>query len=169
MVENKARISIRVGAIEIEYEGDRDFLNDGLVQLINSVAAVSETLPAKTIISDDNSKNDHPIQTGLHSGSVNVSTATIAAHYHSKSATDLAICAMAHLELVKGQASNDRSEILKEMKTATAYYKDTMAGNNAANLKSLAKAKRVNDLGGNKYALNKSEREKFEALLDGIE
>ena len=57
---------------------------------------------------------------------------------------------------------------MAEMKTATGYYKSTMSGNNASNLKALAKNKKINEVFSGKYALSSSEIKRFEAVIAEI-
>ena len=163
-----AKIRIKIGLVEVDYEGDPAFLKDGLNDLIQSVSEIHSSLPqqasqvAQQAAASDPTPQPVPITSAVALG---LSTKSIAARMEAKSGPELAICAMAHLELVKNLDSYERKSILDEMKTATGYYNGNMSGNNAANIASLVKSKRVTEVGTGRFCLSASERKKVEAAI----
>lgn len=166
-----AKVRIKVGSMELEYEGDPSFLDGGIEALLVSMGdlasrapdepAETPTAPLAPVIGNGNSPAP--------SGSFNFSTNTIAAHLNAKTGPELAICALAQLELVQGKSSSNRAEILAEMKNATTYYNTNMSSNHSKNLSSLTKAKRINQVGKDTYSLSASERKRVEAKVAEIE
>lgn len=163
----EAKIRIKIGSIEVDYEGDPSFLKDGLNDLIQSVSDIHSSLPQSPSSAAASVAPETVIPAVVPSAqpSLGLSTKSIAARMDAKTGPELAICAMAHLELVKNLDSYERQSILNEMKTATGYYKSSMSGNNVKNVDSLVKAKRVTEAGSGKYCLSASERKKVEAAI----
>lgn len=163
-----AKIRVKVGSMEIEYEGDPAFLNGGIETLLvtmGDLAArvpedIAPAVPATVAVKAGSalSANDGP----------NFSTNTIAAHIDAKTGPELVICAMGQLELVQGKSSSSRTEILAEMKSATTYFKETMRGNLSGSLNTLTKSKRINQISKDTYSLSASERKQVEAKVAQI-
>lgn len=160
-----AKIRIKVGSMELEYEGDPSFLTGGLDTLLTTMGDLAGRLPEESAPASVIVKNATP---PAPVGSFNFSTNTIAAHLDAKTGPELVICAMAQLELVQGKASSGRAEILAEMKSATTYYNANMNSNMSKNLSSLTKAKRINQIGADTYALGAAEKKKVEAKVAEI-
>lgn len=167
MSSSETKIKIRVGAIEVDYEGDPAFLTNGLNGLIKNLADIHQTIPASMPVAQSTETVNAPTPTANKNGqsSIGLSTKSIAARMDADGGPELAICAMAHLELVKGLESYERKSILDEMKTATGYYNSNMSGNNAANIASLVKNKRVTEVGTGKFCLSAAEKKKVEAAI----
>lgn len=164
----EAKIRIKIGSIEVDYEGDPSFLKDGLNELIQSVSDIHSSLPQSSPSVPEAVVREpaNPASSSIvPQPSLGLSTKSIAARMDAKSGPELAICAMAHLELVKGLDSYERKNILDEMKTATGYYNSNMSGNNAANIASLVKNKRVTEVGTGRFCLSATERKKVEAAI----
>jgi hypothetical protein len=159
-----AKIKLRVGSIELEYEGDPAFLKEGLESLLVTMTDLAKVAPPEEIVEaaqKDTSANGTTTVLKL-------STNSIAAHMDPKSGPDLLLCALAQLELVQGKTECARSDILGEMKKATTYFNENMSKNMSNALDSVTKSKKVNQLGSDKYALSAAERKTFEAKLAQI-
>lgn len=165
----QAHIRIRIGAIEIEYDGAADFLGDGLDKLLRTMA---DLVPISTTPPDaldaEALAQEEEVQAQSSGGKIKASTNTIAAHLETKSGSELAIAAMAYAELVLGQHSSTRQEIHKHMQAATTYYNKNLGSNLTKSLAHLIKTKRINDIGGNKYSLSSIEKKSLEAKLANI-
>lgn len=163
-----AKIRVKVGSMEIEYEGDPAFLNGGIEALLVTMGDLATRVPeepADNTTATANAEADAPT---VPKSGFNVSTNTIAAHLDAKGGPELVICALAQLELVQGKSSSSRSEILAEMKGATTYYNGNMSSNMSKNLGNLTKAKRINQIAKDTYALSAPERKQLEAKLAEI-
>lgn len=168
-VSHVAKIKLKVGSMELEYEGDPEFLTGGMEALLETMGGLAskvqdEPLPASDVASI--APNGNGAQSTI--GAYTFSTNTIAAHLDAKTAPELVICAMAQLELVQGKSSSSRAEILAEMKNAKTYFTENMRKNMSNTLSSLTKAKRINQNASDSYALSASEKNKVEAKVAEI-
>lgn len=157
-----SRIRIALGNIEIEYEGEQNFIEGQLTELITDMVALASRLPSQSAASD------FDIVTSTPTAQV-YSTNTIAQMISAKTGSDLALAAIARICLVDMQSQASRSDILDEMREATTYFKDTYASNLSSYLDTLVKSKRVNLVARGSYALAAAERGRLEqALAKGV-
>ena len=163
------KISVKVGTIEVEYEGEASFLTHGLNDLLSNLSNIQAVTPQFITKSQLENTNEIIIDQKTDETRSNnfpqMSTSNIAAWLPAKSAKDLVLCAMANLQLVKKQEKQRRENILSEMKTATPYYKKTMASNLTQTFSSLLKSKEINEIGKDEYSLTAATVKKFEAIL----
>ena len=175
MTESTSKIRIKIGTMEIDYEGDPSFLDGGIEKLLETMGELAQKAPSAVEAPIPSHAQALSTPTPAEAGSVvagipaparaDFTTSMIASHSGASGAVDLALCAMAYLELKLGTKPNDRSAILAEMKTVPSVYNAQMSKNNADNLKRLAKNKRINDMGSNKYSLAKDEITRFEGII----
>lgn len=164
-----AKIRIKVGSMELEYEGDPAFLTGGIEALLTTMGDLAGRVPEETsAVDDSNLSAGGSTSPQFKNGAFSFSTNTIAAHMDAKSGPELIICAMAQIELVQGKSQSNRSDILVEMKNAPTYFKETMRSNLSASLNNLVKAKRINQVGRDTYALSAAERKQVEAKVAEI-
>lgn len=170
-----AKIKLKVGSMELEYEGDPSFLTGGIEALLVTMGdlvgkAPDEpspvVVPAAHVQPANGNGNGNGV--GVIGGQFNFSTNTIAAHLGANSCPELVICAMAQLELVQGRTASGRAAILAEMKSATSYFNENMRKNMSAALSSLTKSKRINQISTDSYALSATEKKKVEAKVADI-
>jgi len=123
--EHKSKLRIRLGAVELEYEGDVSFTKEDVTALIDKMvdlAGARRELQAPEVAAESNGK---PIQLPPNAVcSFNHSTNTIATLLDAKSGGDLVMAAVAHLSLVKGLDTVKRSEIAAEMQAAKFLQTD---------------------------------------------
>lgn len=170
---SSAKIRLKVGSMELEYEGDPAFLTGGIEALLETMGALASKVPIDAeplapaaVVTPVNGNGDIAPTTR---GQPAFSTNTIAAHIDAKTGPELVVCAMAHLELVQGKPSSMRAEILAEMKTASNYFTKNMVSNLSASLKTLVRAKRVHEGKPGNYSLSAAERKQIEAKIAEIE
>lgn len=152
----KARIN--ADGVELEVEG----INLDLPALMSQVAEMRRSLgpppaPAPMPRTDGGPATSLPLAA--------ISTNTIASLSDATTGSDLVMAAMAHITLIQRKDVATRREILDEMKAAKTFYKDTFSGNLSSYLDSLAKAKRLNLVAKETYALPNSERQSFDRLI----
>ncbi|PCJ73608.1 MAG: hypothetical protein COA53_12160 [Rhodobacteraceae bacterium] len=172
MESSAVKIKIKIGLLELEYEGGSEFLEGGLEGLLESMSELSTNIPVSPIssgLAGTPTSSSAPVSTNsAQSMNLNVSTETVASHLGGKTGVELAISAMAHLQIIKGKQSCSRSEIFAEMKTATSYYTESKGKNLSASLSSLVKSKRVNNVSTNIYSLSADERKSAEGTIAKI-
>ena len=171
-----AKIKLKVGSMELEYEGDPSFLTGGIEALLVTMGGLVGKVPDDPPPAPDPAAHVPPAngngngggEPAAGGGAFTFSTNTIAAHLDANSGPELVICAMAQLELVQGKASSTRHEVTAEMKNATTYFKQTMVNNLSSSLSGLVKAKRINQIAKDTYALSAAERKQVEAKIAEI-
>jgi hypothetical protein len=158
------KLRVKIGELELEYEGTEEFVSSGLMPLIEALNKVSVTVAPTR---ENKSSGTHHVkkEEGAGHHPTNTSTSTIAQKLKVKKGPSLVLAAVARIVLVNREASAERSEILREMKTATAYYKDSYAGNLTSHLQTLVTSGKLNDLGSNRYSLHAEAREQLERML----
>jgi hypothetical protein len=162
-----SKIRIKMGQVEVEYEGSHAFLKDDLPALLETVVQLRER--AGDANADDDESADEEEQTTKKKkksgGKTTGTVGSIAAKVGVNSGTDLIIAAAAKLALVDGHEKFSRKELLNAMKTATNYYKKTYRNNLSAYLKSLQEGDRLTEQSSGSFALTAKEVGKLEALL----
>jgi len=157
-----SRIRLKMGDIEVEYEGSEDFVK---TELINLVSEVANLYRESGLYAGSTAMPRTANEVSLPPSAVAGTTGAIASRLSSKSGTDLVIAAAAHLALVKGLASFTRQQLLEEMRTATAYYKKSYTNNLSRYLQTLLKAGDLFESAKDTYALSAGKREELEKLL----
>lgn len=168
MQEEKTKFRVKLGAAEIEFEGDAQFLKNEIMPTVGKMLEMVQDRvdlqrPMTTIAQPVDVQNP-PLQIP-DSSRLSLSTNTIATLLNVASGPDLAIAASARLTLVNGKDTITRAEILKEMQTATSFYKQTMRSNLSNSLKALAKEDRLRVVATDTYALSNKERQILEQEL----
>ncbi len=150
-----SRIKARLGDLEIEYDGDQEFITDGLLRFAKDfIAAVGQN--------DGLVRADSKIR---RSTKFVLSTSSIAQKLGAKTGPDLAIAAAAHIFFVKKFEKFTHTELLAEMREAKTFYKKSFHNNLGNTLKNLVGAGRLNHLSGNDYSLSEKEIKDLEAKL----
>jgi len=144
------KVKIKIGSVEVEFEGSEEFLKSELMKLVSSV---SELYKESSLVIP-------PGGTGMPSNeegkTIQWDTDTIASKLACKTGPDLVLAASAHHAFAAGKKSYNRKEIHEEMKTATGHYKESFSGGNLTRyFKSLVKKGKLNELvAGKTYALS---------------
>lgn len=165
MSENTAKIRLKIGRLEVEYEGKESFLQDGLFNLTEKlVGSYAEHQSAFPI---DSSSTDTQSGSATNANrEIDMSTNTIASRLGTTTGTDLVMAACTYLTLVQNMSSFSRQEILQQMKGATNYYKKNMASNLTKMLLQLVRDGLLLQGSGGNYALTAQEKHKAEKALD---
>ena len=155
-------------AIEVEYEGGEEFLKEELTELLTRVTTLYGRAPRDD---DDDEDGYEPTSTnGTNAGNGAASgngvsgaiptTGTIAQRLKVTSGPELIMAAMLRLTLT-GVERVPRKQLLTEMRTATAFWKENYSGNLGKALKVLAINGRLNDAGPNTYVMPPAEKAKL--------
>ncbi len=152
-----ARIKITFGSLQFEYEGDQDFIENRLVGLAEEILALPMVPASAGATSANNKSASDP--------TYDVSTNTIAQILSSKTGTDLALAAVARINLIKKNPTAARPEILDEMREASTYFRESYSSNLTSYLDTLVRSKKINLVSKSHYALSAGERSRLEAAL----
>ncbi len=152
-----SKLRIKMGHIEFEYEGDAQFDTSSIKDLFSHLESLVGVTPAAAF---DTSPSD-PAQADEATGqasNLNLSAGTVAARLTVNSGPDLALAAAAYLQLVQGQLSFKRTDLLTTMKSAKSYYKANMGGNLSKIIQTLVGNGRMNELSSSEYSLTAAEQ-----------
>lgn len=159
-------LNIKIGSLEVAYEGEQSFIENGLSDFILALAKIpaqnfaSPTPPVGNALSPLQENANHAAQSG-----VGHTTSMIAQVFSASTGPELIMAAVANLTLVKQQEKIKREDIRAEMKGATAFYKDTYGSNLTGYIGTLVKAKRLNPVSDGVYSMpNAVRQEYFEKL-----
>lgn len=158
-----SKIRIRIGDVEVEYEGPEDFLRKELRELLSGVLELhreQKDFQETTTPSRTKTQNG-----GGSTGSVEGTTNTLAAKLSVLSGTGLIIAACARLTLGLGHDTFTRSALLKETQTASSYYKKTYSNNFSQYLKTFVTDNRLRELSKDIFALSAGELQKLKTQL----
>ena len=165
-----SKIKIKLGAIEVEYEGSETFLKEELPQLLSAVSVLYAKSRA-TLVPPSSSQNTSANSlTGPNTNAGNrpkleATTGSIAAKLGCKSGSELIMAAAARLTFALQSATFPRQKIVDEMKTASAYYKETYQKNLTTYLNNLVKDGKLNEPSQGNYALTASSLKDLEQRL----
>ncbi len=165
---NVSKISIKLGSIEVEFEGSETFLKDELPELLTAVAKLYRDAG----LSDEARavKIKEPSPSSLSSSATSLSSeefgtvSSIAAKLGCSSGPDLILAAL--LRMVRaGNMQVARKALTEEMKAATGFYKTTYTSNLTSSLTSLIKTDAVREVAKGIYTLSVKKREELESKL----
>lgn len=141
------KIRIKIGPIEVEYEGTEAFLKDELPAILSGIAQLHKASGGRHALGTGGNGDSDPTLTQTTTGS-------IAAKLNAKTGTEVALAAAAYLGLVQEKASFSRQELLDAMKTAAGRYKQSMAANFSKYLARLTKDGKLVSPGNEMYSLD---------------
>jgi len=149
-----SKIRIKMGTIEIDYEGTEEFIKDDLLKLLSSISEIFNKItsveqePKGGGGLGDIDKKRKPIM------SVTLSSISdFAAKLECKSAPNLIVAACAYLTFKVGAQSCTRKQISDEMKNATAYFGKNYLRNLSKDLKRLVANNKLSEQAKDVYAL----------------
>jgi hypothetical protein len=155
-----AKIRIKIGSIEIDYEGDSDFLDRDLLKMVQELQKVSPPDLASNHQGGSSGGGGTPLQSGH-----TLTTKSIATKLGAKSGSELGQAAVAHLALIKGQGTFKRSEINDAMKSAAGIYKTNMTGNLSPIIQKLLNDDTIVETGADTYAITPNAEALFKGKL----
>ena len=160
-----SKIKIKMGPIEIEYEGSEEFLKEELPALLEAVSDLHNKSAPQIAAQENTDSSSDGATAAPTTGAVQGTTSTLAAKLGGSSGPDLAMTAAARFTFGLSREIFTRKELLDEMKTATAYYKPTYSGNFSATLTRLIKEKKLMESAKNTYSLSAASRATIGAQL----
>ena len=163
-VQTKSKIKLKVGQVEVEFEGSESYLKEQLPSLVELLCSYA---PEETHDFEVEEEDILPESKDPAKKKFELTTNTIAAKLNVNSGPELVLAACAHLSLVKGADTFHRKNILAEMKLASNYYKKTHGKNLSQSLKALIRDGKIIESTQDVYALNASTKKTLETRLSG--
>jgi hypothetical protein len=160
-----ARLEVTAGSFSFVGEGDQEWLTSQFDKLLDRVEQLSNLQNGSGEIAVNGAEGDSHGGSGDGTRSLQGTTNDFASRLQAKNAKNLALAAAAHLSLVKEKPSFARNELLDEMKSATPFYKKTMANNLSKTLESLQREGAFTEVSSNKYALAHQKLQDLKARL----
>lgn len=164
-----SKIKIKLGAIEVEYEGSESFLKEELPQLLSAVSDLYTKSHA--ILESPSSNQSTPtsssieLGTNINKSKFEATTGSIAAKLSCKSGPELVMAAAARLTFALQTPTFSRQKIIDEMKTASAYYKASYLSNLTQSINNLVKDGKLNEPSQGNYALTAASMKEMEQRL----
>lgn len=156
-----SKLRIKVGDVELDFEGSEEFLKSDLPALLRStleLRPVSEKARKPARGENGQAEEDNV--------DLQLTTGAIAAKRQAASLSDLLEAAAAHLALVQKKKTFSRTELLSAMQTATHYYKKNYSGNLSKSLKrALSPSGFLSEPATDTYTLTPSARTRLEKEL----
>jgi hypothetical protein len=148
-----SKIRIKMGPIELEYEGSESFLKQELPDLLGAVSKLytdtGGSIRSADVAADASSDGGgHPTL-----GNLRLTTGTIASRLQCKTGPDLVIAAAARLHFGLSNESYTRRQLLEQMQEAPTYFNENYRKNLTQNLAALVRGKKLNEVSRHKYAL----------------
>lgn len=160
-----SKIRIKMGEVEVEYEGSQEFLKAELPALLDVVSKLYGTRRSPV---DGADAVSHGARNGVQARDAGArspgTTAAFAAKLAVKSGPDLMLAAAGKMAFADGLDVFSREQLLSEMKSATTFYRESFRKNLTQNLATLLK-KEFNEVSSGKYALAQSAKASLEAKL----
>lgn len=163
---SQSKIKIKIGAIEIECEGSESFLKKELPEIIKAVSELDNQSNFQLPPSDKDSNGIQNTPESSNSGKIVGTTSTIAGKLSVKSGGDLIIAAAARLTFVMGKEKFSRKDILKEIQSASAYYKSSHSANLSTYLSNLVKDGALLETSSGIYAISAAKLTNLKSRLD---
>lgn len=156
---NSAKLRIKLGAIELEYEGPSEFLHDELIKTFEKLLELQDAhkvLPHAT--EGEGSKSGSTTRLEL-------APNTVAARMNCKTTTDLVLAMCVYLHFVEQKSTFSRQDIHDAMKKASTYYKENDRKNLSSSLETLIKKGTVLERSQGNFALHADAIKQYEVSL----
>lgn len=163
----ESKIKIRLGQIEIEYEGSEKFLQKELPKLLEAIITLYGTSGAgmQDLAIGEGGGNIGVDGAGGTGKSIEATTNTIAKKLGVKSGRELLFAAAAQLTFVQEKTKFTRQEMQKEAREANQYYKKSFANNYSNYISQLVNGEWIVEVSTNKYSIPAAKKDEVEAKI----
>lgn len=146
-----SKIRIKMGEIEIEYEGTEAFLKEELPDLLKAVSDLyKSSAPLIATIPKSTSSTANVISNKKIEGT----TATLAAKLGGGTGPELIMSAAARLHFVSGREKFHKKDISEEIRSASNYFKASYASNLVSLLNGLVKSGKLMEPSKDNFSLS---------------
>jgi hypothetical protein len=156
----ESQITIKVGELQFEASGEAKWVADQVREFWENLEQIKAAG-----VSADAKENDLAESRGSTADNKRLTTSQIATKLGCKRGPDLIIAAAAHLGLVKGKLQFTRTELIDEMKSATAFFNKNYVSNLSSYLKKIVQDDDLNEVGTQTYALSADKAENLRNSL----
>lgn len=163
MNDRIVKFQMKIGTSEISYEGPPEYLEESLEKVVSGLSDVLGPNSKAMLDSGDTSISERML--GPKNQLMMISSMTCAQRLAVNSGRDLILAGGAKLMLVDQKDSFDRKDLLREMKSASIYYKQSYGTNLSRYLKRLIKDGEINSLSNDKFALSAGKLEELQRII----
>lgn len=147
-----SKIRIKLGAIEVDYEGTETFLKEELPSFLRTVSDLYQN--SKEIVSNEGIETNLPLRAAETSSvKIEMTTSAIATKLSVSSGSQLLLAAAAHLRIVKGFEKFERKLLSEQMRSASSFFKESYIKNLSKSIKTLMREAKLNEPSNGVYAL----------------
>ena len=159
-----SKIRIKLGAIEVEYEGSDVFLKEELPALLQAVSDLyAKSGPAAHAADADAAVG---LPSNAASGvQLEMTTASIASKLGVNSGPELLLAAAAHLRFVKSMDKFPRKLLIEQMRSASSFFKESYISNLSKTIKVLMRDNKLNEPSNEVYALSHPAEQELRSRL----
>jgi len=162
------KIRIKMGSVEIEYEGSEEFIKGELLAMVGAICDLCKATVSFAGSQDATSGPQSAIEPlSPEAPPLRLSPASVAAKLDCKTGSDLVLAASAYLTFVEHSDSFERAQLLDSMKSATGYYKSSYSNNLSKYLHGLVADGALLQEASGRYALSSLTRRELEQQLAG--
>lgn len=155
-----SKLRVKIGSIEIEYEGPNDFVDQKLSALLKTLIEIRDAGEEEP---EAEPSEETPAAPTKNQPLSHLSVTTIARKLVVSSNRDLMIAAALKLSFTAEKFS--RKTLLNEMKTASGYYKAAYSNRMTQELQRACKAGQLNHVGGSDYSMPEEQQSALVAKL----
>jgi len=162
-----AKVRIKAGPVEFEYEGETELAVSDIKDLFShietlfKVPVLAEGGESHVAAAPAASIGDNEVVNG---GGPKLHVNSVAQKLKAKTGPEVAVAAAATLQIYEGKQTFSRAELLDMMKKATMHYNANMSGNLTRILESLVGSK-FNQISDGVYSLTSEEYNKLAGQL----
>jgi hypothetical protein len=161
-----SKFRIKMGEVEVEYEGNDDFLKKELPDLLAAVSKLHKEAGVVPPRPEDGAALARPLARGnMSRQSLSGTTATIAAKLGGESGAELMVAAAAQLTFVQGKDEFTTKELRAACRGAKNLWKKSFANNFTNYLATLVKDHSLLEARTGVYALHAKKKQELEPRL----
>jgi hypothetical protein len=161
------KLRIKFDDMEIESEGEEQFVKKELLDIVAAAAKLRESLGIDSDSRVNGAENRDSSRVRRAHDSIQLTTSSIATKLGAQSGPDLLLAAAAQLTFVQNKDSFTRRDLLNQARTASAYYNENVRKNLSSHLNSLVKGNKLNEVSVGVFALHAKARAELETKVAG--
>ena len=162
IIMTEGKIHIKVGNLEIGYEGSEEYIRNDLLSTVKKVKDMFGIDEIPQIPTETQMQVQPPQPTGKQ---IQGTVANISAKLGVKNGPELVMATAAYLTMVEQCGQFTRKQIIDNMKTASSYFKASYVSNLSQHLNNLVKKGMINEVAKDTYALPVSSITEMESKL----
>lgn len=168
MDENEVKIQVKVGQLEVGYEGKTSFLENNLLGFVKETIILYGNHINLLALDPDSYSRKTPKETPPTTNKdkkFDLSMTTVASRLEVKSGPDLILAACMYLTFVEGKEKFSKDEIHEKMKGASGFYNAGKVSHIKRDLRKLMDKKFINEASDDRYELHAENRDALETRL----